>query len=137
MVPKKRRTVHVSGNTIKAQDICLDTQQSICHFEIHPEEATDSMLVYIGNGYVCIRKLCENLIIDGYFTHNVSNQSNMCVCNFLNITGCDFNYTGPVTSYTLLKENYTLYRNLLPSSIKMNLMLLHKPLKHGDLQALL
>ena len=23
------------SNTIKAQDICLDTEQNICHFEIH------------------------------------------------------------------------------------------------------
>lgn len=109
MVPKKGRTVHVSANTIKAQDICLDSEQSICHFEIYPEEATDSMVVYIGNGCVCVRTLCENLIIDGNFTNNVSNQSNVCVCNFVNTTGCDFNYTGPVTSYALLEENYALY----------------------------
>ena len=25
------------SNTIKVQDICLDTEQNICHFEIHPD----------------------------------------------------------------------------------------------------
>lgn len=33
-----------------------------------PKEATDSVLVYIGNGPVCIRTLCENFTIDGNIT---------------------------------------------------------------------
>lgn len=42
-----------------------------------------------------------------------------------------------MTSYTLLKENYTLYQDLLSSPVGINLMLFHKLLKHKDLQALL
>ena len=42
-----------------------------------------------------------------------------------------------MTSYALLKENYILYQDLLPSPTGMNLMLFHKLLKHKDIQALL
>jgi len=28
------------SNTMKAQDICLDRKQNICHFEMHPDEIT-------------------------------------------------------------------------------------------------
>ncbi|RMB99905.1 hypothetical protein DUI87_23312 [Hirundo rustica rustica] len=37
-------------NMIDAQDICLDTEQNICHFEIHPDTSQKTMLVYIGLG---------------------------------------------------------------------------------------
>lgn len=35
-------------NTIKTQDICLDIEQYISHFEIHPNENLET--VYIGKG---------------------------------------------------------------------------------------
>lgn len=35
-------------NTIKIQDICLDTEPNISHFEIHPNENLET--VYIGKG---------------------------------------------------------------------------------------
>lgn len=38
------------SNTLNAQDICLDTEQNICHFEVHPNEALKTVLVYIGKG---------------------------------------------------------------------------------------
>ncbi|RMC10979.1 hypothetical protein DUI87_12171 [Hirundo rustica rustica] len=34
-------------NIVDAQDICLDTEQNICHFEIHPDTSQKTMLVYI------------------------------------------------------------------------------------------
>ena len=42
------------SNTIKAQDICLDTEQNVCHFEIHPKEIPGTVLIYIGKGCVCV-----------------------------------------------------------------------------------
>ncbi|KAK4818868.1 hypothetical protein QYF61_021073 [Mycteria americana] len=36
------------SNTIKAQDICFDTEQNICHFEIQPNETPETVLLYIG-----------------------------------------------------------------------------------------
>ncbi|RMC04210.1 hypothetical protein DUI87_19029 [Hirundo rustica rustica] len=42
-------------NMIDAQDICLDTEQNICHFEIHPDTSQKTMLVYIGLG--CVKTL--------------------------------------------------------------------------------
>ncbi|KAK4828276.1 hypothetical protein QYF61_024941 [Mycteria americana] len=76
------------SNTIKAQDICLDTEQNV-----------------------------YNITVD------TSNCSNICVCNFTKIVGCDFNYSAPVMSYQLLQSNYTLSRDLLPTPIGMNLTL--------------
>lgn len=34
------------SNTIKAQDICLDTEHNVCHFEIHPKEIPGTVLIY-------------------------------------------------------------------------------------------
>ncbi|KAK4811065.1 hypothetical protein QYF61_016351 [Mycteria americana] len=111
------------SNTIKAQDICLDTEQNVCHFEVQPDEAPETVLVYIGKGY--------NVTVD------TSNRSNICVCKFTKIMGCDFNYSAPVTSYQLLQSNYTLSQDLLPTPIGMNLTLVKKLLQHDDLCQLL
>ena len=35
------------GNALQVQDICLDTDQNVCHFEIYPEELTNTVVVYI------------------------------------------------------------------------------------------
>ncbi|KAK4810466.1 hypothetical protein QYF61_004246 [Mycteria americana] len=124
------------SNTIKAQDICLDTEQNVCHFEIQPDEAPETVLVYIGKGCVCMRTICDFIFVDN-ITVDTSNCSNICVCNFTKIVGCDFNYSAPVTPYQLLQSNYTLSRDLLPSPIGMNLTLVKKLLQHDDLCQLL
>ncbi|XP_076194341.1 uncharacterized protein LOC143160464 [Aptenodytes patagonicus] len=124
------------SNTIKAQDICLDTEQSVCHFEIHPDETPNTILIYIGKGCVCMRTPCDCIFVDSV-TVDTSNHSNICVCNFTNIIGCDFNYSVPVTSYQLLQSNYTLSEDLLPTPIGMDLTLVKKLLQHNDLCQLL
>ena len=51
------------SNTIDAQDICLNNEQSICHFEIHPDTSQETVLVYIGLGCVCFKNclgFCRN-----------------------------------------------------------------------------
>ncbi|KAK4820012.1 hypothetical protein QYF61_017391 [Mycteria americana] len=97
------------SNTLKAQHIYLDTEQNVCHFEIQPDGAPETVFVYIGKGY--------NITVD------ISNHLNICVCNFTKIMGCDFNYSAPVTTRQLLQANYTLYQDLLPAPIGMNLTL--------------
>jgi len=37
------------SNTIEAQDICLDCEQNVCHFEMHPDETPETILLYVGN----------------------------------------------------------------------------------------
>ncbi|XP_067170013.1 uncharacterized protein [Apteryx mantelli] len=124
------------SNTIKAQDICLDTEQNVCHFEIHPDETPETVLVYIGKGCVCMRTLCNLIFIDN-ITVDTSNHSNICVCNFSKVMGCDFNYSAPVVSHQLIQSNYTLSQDLLPTPIRMNLTLVRKLLQHDDLCQLL
>lgn len=107
-VDKKWQTVDLEqgficeSNIIRAQDICLNTEQNICHFQ-HPE----TVLVYIGKGCVCFRTACNFVSVDNVYV-NSKNHSNFCACNFTGITGCDFSYTSPVTSYQLFQSNYTL-----------------------------
>lgn len=36
------------SNTTNAQDICLGTEQNVCHFEIHPAAILETLLIYIG-----------------------------------------------------------------------------------------
>lgn len=124
------------SNTIKAQDICLGTEQNVCHFEIYPDENPKTVLIYIGKGCACMRILCAFLVVDNT-TVDTSNHSNICVCNFLKIMGCDFNYSAPITTDQLLQSNYALIQDLPPTPIGMNLMLLRKLLKHEDLTQLL
>ncbi|XP_074424622.1 uncharacterized protein LOC141735547 [Larus michahellis] len=113
-VSRDQRGFICESNTLKAQDICLDTNQNVCHFEIHPDETPETVLVYIGKGCVCMRSPCTT-----------------------NIIGCDFNYSAPVTSFQLLQSNYTLIRDLLPTPIGMNLSLVKKLLQHDELKRLL
>ncbi|KAK4805581.1 hypothetical protein QYF61_009346 [Mycteria americana] len=102
------------SNTIKGQDICLDTEQNVCHLEIHPDETPETVLVYVGNGCACMRTLCDSIVTDTT-TVETYTHSNICVCNSNNIMGCNFNYSAPVTSHQLIQCNYTLHRDLLPT----------------------
>lgn len=52
-------------------------------------------------------RTCYDFIhVDG-FTVDTSNHSNTCVCNFVDLIGCDLSYLAPVMSYQLLKSKYT------------------------------
>lgn len=124
------------SNTLKVQDICLDTEQIICHFEIHPDETPETVLKYIGNGCICMRTLCESIFIDNT-TVETNNHSNICMYNFTEIMGCDFKCSAPVTTYQLLQSNYTSYHDLLPTPIGMDFTLMTKLLQHDDLSWLL
>ena len=43
--------------TIKTQDICLYSAQNVCHFEIHPDETHESVLVCVGKGCISVKTL--------------------------------------------------------------------------------
>lgn len=60
-------------NTIKIQDICLDTEPNISHFEIHPNENLET--VYIGKGWACMRP-CDFVFVDNIIV-DTSNHSNI------------------------------------------------------------
>jgi len=92
------------SNSIKAQDICLETEQNICHFEMYPIEALETMLVYIGRGCGCMGTSC-NFILIGSNTIHTSNYSNICVCNFNSIMGSEFTYSVPVIPYFSMSYN--------------------------------
>ncbi|XP_068521809.1 uncharacterized protein [Anas acuta] len=124
------------SNTLESQDICLDTDQNICHFAMHPNETLETVLVYIGKGCVCMRTHCDSIVVDNTVV-DTSNHSNVCVCNFTKILGCDFKYSAPVTSYQLIASNYILLHELLPTPIGMNLTLVKKLLVHEDLKQLM
>ena len=124
------------SNTLESQDICLDTEQNICHFEIHPNETLKTVLVYIGKGCVCMRTHCDSIVVDDTVV-DTSNLSNVFVCNFTKILGCDFKYSVPVTSCQLIASNYILLHELLPTPIGMNLTLVKKLLVHEDLKQLM
>ncbi|XP_039946963.2 uncharacterized protein LOC120765837 [Hirundo rustica] len=125
-------------NMIDAQDICLDTEQNICHFEIHPDTSQKTMLVYIGLGCVCLRTACVSVEIDdNNVTLTTRNYSNFCICNFVRIVGCDFSYLAPVTSHQLIRSNYTMYHQLSPAPIGMNLTLVRQLMNHQDLTEIL
>jgi len=96
------------SNTIKAQDICLDTEQNIYHFEIHPNETPETTLMYIRNGCICMRTLCNFISINNT-TVDIHSLSNTRICNSIKISGCNFNYSAPVTTHQLLQSNYASY----------------------------
>jgi len=52
------------SNTVKAQDIILDTEQNICHFERHPDETPEAIFICVGNQCICMRTLCHSISID-------------------------------------------------------------------------
>ncbi|XP_053789840.1 uncharacterized protein LOC128783219 [Vidua chalybeata] len=120
------------GNAIIAQDICLDTEQNSCHFDIHPNETSETVLVHTGNGCACFRTTCDTVFIESTVV-DTKNHSNFCACNFTKIAGCDFSFVAPVTSHELLESNLTLIHKLLPTPIGMNLTLVKQLLLHQDL----
>lgn len=120
------------SNAIIAQDICLDTEQNTCHFEIHPNEASGTVLIYVGNGCACFRTICDTVFVENTVV-DTKNHSNFCACNFTKITGCDFSYKALLTSHYLLQSNYTLIHKLSPTPIGMNLTLVKQLLLHQDL----
>jgi len=77
--------------TLKAQDICLNTEQNVCHFEIHLDDTPNTVHVYTGKGCVYMRSSCNFIFIDDIAT-DIDNHLNFCVCNFTNIVRCDFSY---------------------------------------------
>ncbi|XP_074667533.1 uncharacterized protein LOC141917846 [Strix aluco] len=133
---REQRGFICEGNTLEAQDICLDTEQNICHFEIHPNETPETVVIYVGKGCVCMRTRCDSLLIDGT-VHNITNKSNLCVCNFSVIIGCDFHFSVPITTYDDLSFNYMLYHELQPTPIGMSLTIIEQLLQHPDLIDLL
>lgn len=86
-VVQKQQGFICECNAVKTQDICLDTEQNVCHCEIHPREPSETVLGCVGNGCVCMRALCESP-----FLENMHNPSNICIYNFIKIMGCNFNY---------------------------------------------
>lgn len=53
------------------------------------------------NGCACMRTPRDFVLVDNFIV-DTSNHSNICVCNFVNIMGCNFIYSTPVISYQLL-----------------------------------
>ncbi|XP_042660771.1 uncharacterized protein LOC116964869 [Tyto alba] len=126
------------SNTIDTRDICLDTEQSICHFEIHPDNSKKTVIIYAGQGCICLRTACVFVEIDpDNVTLFTGNHSNFCICNFVKITGCDFVYWAPVVSHQLIKSKIINYLELSPTPIGMNLTLVRQLIKHQDLLGIL
>jgi len=122
------------GNTLQAQDICLDTEQNVCHFETYPKELTNTVVVYIGEGCACLKTSCDKIQTDGSIKA-MKNHSNSCVCHFKKLNSCDFNYSPPITSYQLMRANYTLIQKLQPVPIGISLNLVKELLQHKDLNS--
>lgn len=61
-----------------AQDICLDTEQSICHVQRNSNDTLELVLIYIGKGYVYMRTSYYFILI-GNITADTSNHSNVSV----------------------------------------------------------
>lgn len=47
-VGQEQQEIISESNTINAQDICLGTEQNVCHFAIRPAEMLETVLTYIG-----------------------------------------------------------------------------------------
>ena len=136
--PREQQGFICESNMLDAKDICLDAEQGICHFEIHPDTSPKTVLAYIGQGCVCLRTVCPSMMIDDSIINVAArNHSNFCICNFTKIVGCDFSYLAPVVSHQLIRSNYTIYHKLLPTPIGMDLTLVKQLVKHKDLMEIL
>nr|XP_010297308.1 PREDICTED: uncharacterized protein LOC104632952 [Balearica regulorum gibbericeps] len=124
-------------DALKASDVCFDTKEGVCHFEINPQSRNKNVLAYGGKGCVCFRTMCKYVQINEVYNQTVFNDSNMCACNVAIIRGCDFVYKPPVFTSQLLIRNYTLYRSITPTPIGMDLSLVKEMLEHATLQQLL
>lgn len=92
-------------------------------------------LVYVGQGCVCLRTSCPSITVDELIINET--QSNLCICNFIRIEGCDFSYRGPVISHQHIKANLTTVQEISPVPIGMNLTLVKQLLKHEELRRIL
>ncbi|XP_067153359.1 uncharacterized protein [Apteryx mantelli] len=124
-------------DALKASDVCFDTKEGVCHFEINPQSNNKTVLAYVGKGCVCFRTMCKYVVINEIYNQTVFNDSNMCACNVAIIRGCDFVYKPPVFTSQLLIRNYTLYHSITPTPIGMDLSLVKEMLEHANLQQLL
>ncbi|XP_068023774.1 uncharacterized protein [Melanerpes formicivorus] len=124
-------------DALRASDVCFDTREGVCHFEISPQGSNRTVLVYVGKGCVCFRTACTHVQINHIYSQAVFNDSNTCACNVAVIRGCDFVYRAPVLTSQLLIRNYTLYRSITPTPIGMDLSLVKELLEHAGLQQLL
>lgn len=88
------------SNAVNTRGICLDTEQKICHFEARPDIDPKPLVIYVGKGCACLRTPCKFIFVENIKV-DTGNYSNLCICNFTQIKGCDFNYSAPVTSYSL------------------------------------
>lgn len=79
------------NSTVKSQCICVDSEQCISHFEIHPYETLETAVLYTGNRCLCMRTFCDSIFRDST-TVETCNHQNICNCNLTEIVGCDFNY---------------------------------------------
>lgn len=52
------------SNTVKTQDIHLGTELTVCHFEAHPDEPPETVLVYIRKGGACMKTLVFFIFVD-------------------------------------------------------------------------
>lgn len=57
----------------------LTLSKMFCHFEIHPNENMETVLVYIGKECICMRTSCNFLFVDN-LTVDTTNHSNICTC---------------------------------------------------------
>lgn len=134
-IMKEQRGFICESNTLIAQDTCLDTDQKVCHFEARPNVDLKTIIIYTGKGCACLRTQCNMIIIDGQ--EEKLHQSNYCICNFTTIVGCDFNYSAPVLTHSLLNSKLTLVQTVLPVSIGLNMTHVKDLLQHKDLQHIL
>lgn len=117
---------------------CLDSERDVCHFEIHPDTIQKTALTQAGQGFVCLRTACASVKIDNKKRYLlVKNHSNFCICNIVNIVGCDFTYSVPVVSHQLIKTNYKIYHPLSSAPIGINLTLVKHLIKDQDLSKIL
>lgn len=122
------------GNVSDGKDTCLDREQSICHFEMHPINQT-TLLVYTGQGCVCLRIACSTIMVDEITVNEI--QFILSICNFVKIEGCDFSYQAPVIPYQHKKANLITVQEISPMPIGMNLALVTQLLKHHELKRIL
>lgn len=67
----------------------------------------------------------------------ITNQFKLCICNFSIFSGCDFNFSIPITAYSNdLSVGFMLNHELQPAPITMNLTIIKK-LCHPHLTNLL
>ncbi|XP_037995592.1 uncharacterized protein LOC119702133 [Motacilla alba alba] len=98
----RKQLGYICEGTLESdKDTCLDTDQSICHFETHSGNQT-TLLLYIGQGCVCLRTACPTTVMDNLSMNET--QFNLCVCNFVKIEGCDFSYQAPVVSHQYINK---------------------------------